>query len=76
MVKFRLVSITELEKKDTFFMTKKSLAFLSSSADIVSDLKMISDFNSREEMMRKVPKDLGVATCIGCGLELAIQVEI
>lgn len=57
-------------------MTKKLFAFLSSSADIVSDLKMISDFNSREEMMRKVPQDLGVATCIGCGLELAIQVEI
>ncbi len=35
---------------------------------------MISDEKSREEMMGKVPKEVFVATCIGCGLELAIQV--
>lgn len=35
---------------------------------------MISDENSREEMMAKVPKEVFVATCIGCGLQLAMQV--
>jgi|LakMenEpi03Aug12_release.lakeMendotaPanAssembly.Ray.scaffolds.fasta_scaffold3225818_1 calcium-activated chloride channel regulator 4 len=35
---------------------------------------MIADENSREEMMAKVPKEVFVATCIGCGLQLAMQV--
>jgi hypothetical protein len=54
-------------------VTVNRLVF-SATAEIVSELQMISDTKSRDEMLGKVPKDLGVATCIGCGLELAIQV--
>jgi hypothetical protein len=46
----------------------------SAAADILSELKMISDEKSREEMIAKLPKQLQAATCIGCGLELAVQV--
>ncbi|EFX71592.1 hypothetical protein DAPPUDRAFT_326968 [Daphnia pulex] len=45
----------------------------SSNAEILSDLRMIADEKSREEMMAKVPKEVFVATCIGCGLQLAMQ---
>lgn len=46
----------------------------SAAADILSELKMISDEKSREEMIAMLPKQLQAATCIGCGLELAVQV--
>jgi hypothetical protein len=48
----------------------------SAAADILSELTMISDEKSREEMIAKLPKQLQAATCIGCGLELAVQVII
>ncbi len=35
---------------------------------------MISDEKSREEMIAKLPTQLFSATCIGCGLDLAVQV--
>jgi hypothetical protein len=47
----------------------------SSTAHIVSELKVISDMKIRQEMMKKVPKDLYSITCIGCGLDLAVQVR-
>ena len=52
------------------------LAFYSSTAHIVSEMEVISNMKSRQEMMKKVPKDLFSVTCIGCGLDLAVQVHI
>lgn len=47
----------------------------SSMAHVVSELEVITDMNSRQEMMKKVPNQLFSATCIGCGLSLAVQVS-
>lgn len=43
-------------------------------AHIVSEMKVITDKASREEMIKKLPTRLFRDTCIGCGLDLAAQV--
>lgn len=45
-------------------------------AHIVSELTLITDMQSRYEMMDKVPSELFSDTCIGCGLALATRVAI
>ena len=47
---------------------------ISSIAHIVSEMKVISNMKERKEMMEKVPTELFSVTCIGCGLDLAVQV--
>uniref|UniRef100_A0A0P6FLQ1 Calcium-activated chloride channel regulator 4, 30 kDa form n=1 Tax=Daphnia magna TaxID=35525 RepID=A0A0P6FLQ1_9CRUS len=53
--------------------SKLGMIMFSSMAHVVSDLQVITDMNSRQEMMKKVPSQLFSATCIGCGLDLAVQ---
>jgi len=73
---FRSVNsfILDRLKSETFYGSLTILAF-SSTAHIVSELQVISNMKSRQEMMKKVPKDLLSVTCIGCGLDLAVQVR-
>ena len=44
-------------------------------AHIVSEMQMINDMDSRQKMADKIPERLYSSTCIGCGLDLATQVE-
>ncbi|KAI9559824.1 hypothetical protein GHT06_013831 [Daphnia sinensis] len=40
---------------------------------ILSELKVVNDLKSRQEMMKVLPTELFSATCIGCGLDLAVK---
>ncbi|XP_046655991.1 calcium-activated chloride channel regulator 4-like isoform X2 [Daphnia pulicaria] len=60
-------------KNDVPTGSQLGMVMFSSTAHIVSELKVISDMKIRQEMMKKVPKDLYSITCIGCGLDLAVQ---
>ncbi|XP_057365305.1 calcium-activated chloride channel regulator 4-like [Daphnia carinata] len=53
--------------------SKLGMIMFSSMAHVVSELQTITDLKSRQEMMKKVPKQLFSDTCIGCGLDLAVQ---
>ncbi|XP_057365310.1 calcium-activated chloride channel regulator 4-like [Daphnia carinata] len=53
--------------------SKLGMIMFSSMAHVVSELETITDMKSRQEMMEKVPNQLFSATCIGCGLDLAVQ---
>jgi hypothetical protein len=72
MVMFRFV-FHHSESIEIFHLNYSAF---SSTAHIVSELKVISDMKIRQELMKKVPKDLYSITCIGCGLDLAVQVRV
>ncbi|KAK4030134.1 Uncharacterized protein APZ42_033003 [Daphnia magna] len=53
--------------------SKLGIVWFSSMAHVISELQVITDSKSRLEMMKKVPSQLFSATCIGCGLDLAVK---
>ncbi|KAI9559825.1 hypothetical protein GHT06_013832 [Daphnia sinensis] len=66
-------SVRSWIKNDLPTGSKLGMIMFSSMAHVVSELEIITDMDSRQEMMKKVPNQLFSATCIGCGLDLALQ---